>query len=243
MLSLSISDLSQVSLQFCMRILVLEDEAKVARLISKGLQAERFAVDVASDGDTAVDCLAVTPYDLAILDLTVPGTLDGAGVLRHLRVRHKEMPVLMLTSRDTIAEKVLHFEAGADDYLTKPFAFAELLMRVKALLRRTPAPRSDTLAVGDLEIDRLCHRVRRGNKVIRLTAKEYSLLEYLALNAGRVLSRATIIQHVWDQSFEGLNKIVDIYVGQLRTKIDEAFDKRLIHTVRGVGYSLSENEP
>ncbi|HEY8966302.1 MAG TPA: response regulator transcription factor [Candidatus Methylacidiphilales bacterium] len=226
-----------------MRILVLEDEPKVARLIAKGLQAERFAVDVAPDGDTAIDCLAVTPYDLAILDLMVPGTIDGTGVLRHLRARHKEMPVLMLTARTAVADKVTHFEAGADDYLTKPFAFAELLIRVKALLRRTPAPRTNILAIGDLQIDRLGHRVTRAGKPIRLTAKEYSLLEYLALNTGRVLSRTMIVEHVWDQSFEGLTNIVDVYVRQLRAKVDEAFDTRLIHTVRSVGYSLSETEP
>ena len=226
-----------------MRILVLEDEPKVAQLIARGLQAESFAVDIAPDGDTAIDCLAVTPYDLAILDLMVPGTVDGTGVLRHLRVRHKEMPVLMLTARTSVADKVTHFEAGADDYLTKPFAFAELLIRVKALLRRTPAPRSNLIVVADLQIDRLGHRVTRGGKAIRLTAKEYSLLEYLALNTGRVLSRTMIVEHVWDQSFEGLTNIVDVYVRQLRTKVDEGFATRLLHTVRSVGYSLSEIEP
>ncbi len=148
----------------------------------------------------------------------------------------------MLTARAALADKVTHFEAGADDYLTKPFAFAELAVRVKALLRRGPTDRSNTLQVADLEIDRLAHLVRRNGTAIRLTAKEYSLLEYLAVNAGRVLSRTMIIEHVWDQSFEGLTNIVDVYVRQLRTKIDEPFERKLIHTVRSVGYCLSERE-
>jgi len=150
--------------------------------------------------------------------------------------------VLVLTARDATADKVTNFEAGADDYLAKPFAFAELLVRVKALLRRPPAGRVPVVRVGDLEIDRLTQQVRRAGKRIELTAKEYGLLEYLAANAGRVLSRTMIVEHVWDESFEGLTNIVDVYVRHLRSKIDDPFSTRLIHTVRGVGYSLGDEQ-
>ena len=150
--------------------------------------------------------------------------------------------MLVLTARDAVADKITNFEAGADDYLTKPFAFAELAVRVKALLRRGPVTRANVLRIADLEIDRLRHQVRRNGDAIKLTAKEYSLVEYLALNTGRVLSRSMIVEHVWDQSFEGLTNIVDVYVRQLRAKLDEPFERRLIHTARGSGYYLGEKE-
>ena len=179
-------------------------------------------------------------YDLVILDLMLPG-LSGTEILKRLRRNNSAVPVLVLTARDGMTEKggKLPRPACADDYLTKPFAFAELLMRVKALLRRGTTDKSSVLRVGDLEIDRMSQQVRRAGKRIELTSKEYSLLEYLVANAGRVLSRTMIIEHVWDQSFEGLTNIVDVYVRHLRSKVDVAQPK-LIHTVRGVGYSVSD---
>ncbi len=221
-----------------MRILLVEDEKKVAEFVARGLRAERFAVDVAHDGPGGLEMACAYSYDLLILDLMLPG-LSGAEVLKKIRGRNTQLPVLVLTARDGTAEKVEHFEAGADDYLTKPFAFAELLVRVKALLRRGTTDRSSVLRVADLEVDRLSQQVRRAGKRIELTSKEYSLLEYLASNAGRVLSRTMIIEHVWDESFEGLTNIVDVYVRHLRSKVDVAHPVKLIRTVRGVGYSLN----
>ena len=222
-----------------MRLLLIEDERKVADFIARGLRAERFAVDVANDGPTGWDVASKTCYDLIILDLMLPG-LNGTELLRRLRRQANDVPVLVLTARDALKEKLDHFEAGADDYLTKPFAFAELLVRVKALLRRTPATRANVLRVADLEVDRLTQQVKRGGKRVELTSKEYGLLEYLAAHAGRVLTRTMIIEHVWDQSFEGLTNIVDVYVRHLREKVDEAHEQKLIRTVRGVGYCLSD---
>jgi DNA-binding response OmpR family regulator len=224
-----------------MRLLVIEDERKVADFVARGLRAERFAVDVAYDGDSGWDMASICDYDLVILDLMLPG-LGGTEILRRMRRAKKEAPVLILTARDGTAQKVEHFEAGADDYLTKPFAFAELLVRVKALLRRGPVNRASVLRVADLELDRLAQQVRRAGKKIDLTSKEYSLLEYLAGNPGRVLSRTMIIEHVWDQSFEGLTNIVDVYVRHLREKVDDPHPRKLIRTVRGVGYCLSDEE-
>jgi len=222
-----------------MRLLVVEDERKVADFVARGLRAERFAVDVAYDGDSGWEMASVYDYDLVILDLMLPG-LGGAEILRRLRRAKKEAAILILTARDSTAQKVEQFEAGADDYLTKPFVFAELLVRVKALLRRAPASRAGVLRVGDLELDRLTQQVTRAGKKIDLTSKEYALLEYLAANAGRVLSRTMIIEHVWDQSFEGLTNIVDVYVRHLRDKVDDPHPRKLIHTIRGAGYSVSD---
>lgn len=222
-----------------MRILVVEDEKKLAEMVARGLKAERYAVDVAHDGETGWQMANTYDYDLIILDLMLPG-LSGTEILRRVRRKNSTVPILILTARDATEEKVQNFEAGADDYLTKPFAFAELLVRVKALLRRGPVNRASVLRVGDLEVDRLSKQVRRGGKRIELTAKEYSLLEYFATNPGRVFSRTMIIEHVWDESFEGLTNIVDVYVRHLREKVDDSFPTKLIRTVRGMGYCLTD---
>jgi DNA-binding response OmpR family regulator len=222
-----------------MRLLLIEDEKKVADFVARGLRAERIAVDVAYDGSTGWEMASSVDYDLIILDLMLPG-MNGTELLRRLRRNGRDSAVLVLTARDATTDKVENFEAGADDYLTKPFAFAELKVRVKALMRRQPSTRTNVLRVGDLEVDRLGQQVRRAGKRIDLTSKEYSLLEYLASHPGRVMSRTMIIEHVWDQSFEGLTNIVDVYVRHLRSKIDDPFPAKLIRTVRGVGYSIGE---
>jgi DNA-binding response OmpR family regulator len=221
-----------------MRILLVEDEAKMAGFIERGLAAERYAVDLARDGREGYDFATAYHYDLIILDLMLP-LMNGSDVLRKIRDRNSQVPVLILTARDAMQDKVRNFEAGADDYITKPFAFEELLVRIKALLRRGPVNRSSSIKVGDLELDRLTQQVKRGGRRIELTLKEYALLEYLVVNAGRVLSRNMIIEHVWDQSFDGITNIVDVYIRHLRNKIDEGADKKLIRTVRGVGYVIS----
>jgi DNA-binding response OmpR family regulator len=225
-----------------MRILVVEDEDKVRRFIVRGLKAEGYAVDAVPDGKEGSHYLFSYSYDLVILDLNLPG-MPGTELLRQLRRENSQVPVLVLTARDSVADKVENFECGADDYLTKPFAFAELLVRMKALLRRGPVNRLNILWVSDLELDRAAHQVRRNKQAIDLTSKEFSLLEYLMINTERVLSRTMIVEHVWDQSFEGLTNIVDVYIRQLRKKIDEAHEQKLIRTVRGVGYSIGLNGP
>jgi two-component system copper resistance phosphate regulon response regulator CusR len=224
-----------------MRILVVEDERKVAEFVARGLRDQRFAVDVISDGQTGWEMASTCDYDLVILDLMLPG-LSGLEILKRIRRSGSQVPVLILTARAGTDTKVENFEAGADDYLTKPFAFDELLVRVKALLRRGSMDRSNILKIDDLEIDRQKQQARRAGKRIDLTPREYSLLEYLAANAGRVMSRTMITEHVWDESFQGLTNIVDVYVRHLRNKVDDEHPKKLIRTVRGVGYSITDEE-
>ncbi len=222
-----------------MRCLVVEDEPKVAEYIARGFREERFTVDVASDGAIALDLTTKFSYDLMILDLMLP-QMSGSELLQRVRQRGSSTPVLVLTAKHSTADKVRHFEAGADDYLTKPFAFAELLVRSKALLRRGPAARESVLRLADLEIDRLSQQVRRAGKRIELTSKEYALLEFLMANSGRILSRTMIIEHVWDQSFQRLTNIVDVYVRHLRSKVDDPFPTKLIRTIRGSGYCIGD---
>jgi DNA-binding response OmpR family regulator len=219
------------------RVLIVEDDRKLAEFVARGLRAESFAVDLAGDGREGQNLIDAYPYDLLILDLMLP-QISGSELLRHVRQSRASLPVLILTARDATEDKVKHFEAGADDYLTKPFDFAELLVRVKALLRRTPPERSDVLRIADLELNRLTQQVRRAGQRIELTGKEYGVLEYLLSSPGRVFSRTMILEHVWDQSFEGVTNIVDVYVRYLRRKVDEPFALKLIHTVRGVGYCV-----
>ncbi|HZR16461.1 MAG TPA: response regulator transcription factor [Verrucomicrobiae bacterium] len=222
-----------------MRLLLVEDEKKLADFIARGLRAEGFAVDVSHEGASGWEMASGSEYDLVILDLMLP-ELSGTELLRRLRRKGSTAAVLVLTARDATRDKVENFEAGADDYLTKPFAFAELLVRVKALLRRPPQQHGHELKVADLEVNRLTRQVRRGGKSIELTSKEYALLEYLAANAGRVLSRTMIVEHVWDESFESLTNIVDVYVRHLRAKVDDPFPTKLIQTIRGAGYCLND---
>jgi DNA-binding response OmpR family regulator len=224
-----------------MRLLIIEDDRKLAEFVARGLRAERFAVDLAGDGAEGLSHLQAYEYDLLILDLMLP-EINGSEVLRRVRVSHPSLPVLVLTARDATDDKVRHFEAGADDYLTKPFDFAELLVRVKALLRRSPTPRTDVIRIADLEVNRLTQQVRRASQRIELTSKEYGVLEYLLSSPGRVFSRTMILEHVWDQSFEGVTNIVDVYVRYLRRKLDDPFPIKLIHTVRGVGYCIRQPE-
>ena len=223
-----------------MRILLIEDEKKVSSFVARALTAERYAVDIASDGLEGLDLAQSCAYDLIVLDLNLP-SLDGKEVLERVRRQNTSVPVLVLTARDAIEDKVKLFETGADDYLTKPFAFAELLVRVKALLRRGPVNRASTILLRDLELDRLTQQVKRAGQRMELTAKEYALLEYLMMHPDRVLSRNMIIEHVWDQSFDGITNIVDVYVRHLRAKLDDPYEFKMIRTVRGAGYMIRAN--
>jgi heavy metal response regulator len=224
-----------------MRILVVEDERKVASFIQRGLEAEHYTVDVAHDGDTGLARASEGHYDLLILDLLLPGR-DGAAVLRELRARRHTLPILLLTARAAVTDKVRGLDLGADDYLTKPFEFAELLARVRALLRRGAAAPAPILSLADLALDPATREVTRGGRRIELTAREFALLEFLLRNPGRVLSRAIIAQHVWGVSFDTFTNVIDVYVNYLRRKIDADFEPKLLHTVRGAGYVLKEPE-
>src|SRR5437879_8600004 len=224
-----------------MRLLLVEDDPNLGRFIQKGLQEERYAVDVAMDGEEGLFLATMNQYDLIILDIMLP-KLDGLGVCRKLRAHRKTTPILMLAARETIEVRVTGLDTGADDYLTKPFAFSELLARVRALLRRGSALPSGRLKVLDLELDPVSHRVWRAGQEIPLTNKEFTLLEYLLRNANQVLTRTAIIEHIWDIHYDSMTNIVDVHIRALRAKNDPSFPPPLIHTVRGVGYVLKTKE-
>ena len=221
-----------------MRILVVEDEKKVANFIKKGLQQEGYAADIAQDGDEALESAMAFDYDAMVLDLMLPRK-SGLDVLRTIRASKPKLAVLVLTAKGSLEDKVTGFDAGADDYLIKPFAFAELSARIRALLRRGAA-KDNKLKVGDLEMDTSTRQVRRGGQAIDLKLKEYALLEFLLRNAHRAVTRTMIVEHVWDIHFDSISNVVDVHINSLRNKIDKGFSPPLIHTVRGVGYMLTD---
>ena len=222
-----------------MRVLIADDDKPVASFVQKGLEAEQYAVDIAQDGDEAQFMVNQFDYDVAVLDLTLP-RVDGLDVLKHIRGSKPAMPVLILTGRNRVEDRVKGLDLGADDYLTKPFSFSELSARVRALLRRSSMPAEVTLRVSDLELNRVERTVNRAGKAIEMTPKEFSLLEYLMRNVGRCVTRAMIIEHVWNLSFDTMTNVVDVYINYVRKKVDQNFELKLIHTVRGVGYQIGE---
>jgi DNA-binding response OmpR family regulator len=224
-----------------LRILQVEDEPRMAQVIAKGLRENSYAVDIAVDGPAALYQTSINDYDLILLDVLLPGC-DGFEVCRELRARGDATPILMLTARATVDDRITGLDAGADDYLTKPFAFGELLARVRALLRREPRMHGDVFQLEDLVIDSASHQVSRASRKIDLTAKEYALLEYLARRAGQLISRAEIAEHVWDESFDPFSNTIEVFVNRLRKKIDESHPVKLIHTRRGEGYILKPRE-
>ena len=221
-----------------MRILIAEDDVPLAGFLRKGFEAESYAVDVAMNGEEAEELAGTYPYDALIMDWNLPKR-DGISALRGIRENKSGVPVLMLTGRNRIEDRVQALDCGADDYLMKPFSFAELSARIRALMRRGRTPLETRLQVDDLVLDRLEHRVERSGKQIELTSKEFSLLEYLMRNAGRRITRAMIIEHVWSITFDTSTNVVDVYINYLRKKVDEGAQRKLIHTVRGIGYELS----
>ena len=221
-----------------MRILLVEDEPNAARLLAKVLREQGYAVDVSTDGERALYQTSINNYDLVILDVMLPQK-DGFEVCREMRAVGSFVPVLMLTARDTVDDRIVGLDSGADDYLTKPFDFRELLARARALLRRGEVLHPETIKVADLEIDMRARRVRRGKRNIQLTVKEYALLEYLARNVDKVLSRADIAEHVWDQNFDVFSNLIEVYIQRLRRKIDDGNQLKLFQTRRGEGYVLT----
>lgn len=222
-----------------MRVLVVEDEISLANLIKEGLEDEGYSVDLAYDGEEGLYLALNEPYDIVILDIMLPKK-DGIEIARTMRSKDIKTPILMLTAKDTVQDKVLGLDSGADDYLTKPFSFDELLARMRAILRRSFGEVKNIVKVADLELNLDMHEVRRSGKVIDLTSKEYALLEYLVLNKNKLLSRMDIIEHIYDYNYDFDSNVVDVLVARLRRKIDKDFNKKLIHTVRGAGYMVKE---
>jgi heavy metal response regulator len=222
-----------------MRILLVEDEPQLADFIVRGLTENGHSVDLAADGEEALHWPGVADFDLLILDVMLPVS-DGINVCKTLRTQGLRTPVLMLTARDAIEDRVRGLDAGADDYLVKPFAFSELLARIRALSRREPALVGNRLKVGDLALDTATHQVSRGGRPIEVTAKEFALLEYLMRHPGQVFSRSVIAEHVWNYDFDSVTNVIDVHIKNLRRKVDGPFETKLIHTVRGVGYSISD---
>ena len=222
-----------------MRVLVVEDDSRIAAFVAKGLRENSYAVDVAVDGDEASYMASINSYDLFILDVNLPKK-DGFEVCRKLRESGNKRPVLMLTARDAVDDRITGLDTGADDYLTKPFEFRELLARLRALLRRHSEVRAPEIKIADLEINTISQTVRRGGKQIDLTSKEYSLIEFLALNKGKVVGREEISEHVWDDTFDPFSNLIEVYIKRLRKKLDEGYAVQLIHTRRGSGYILDD---
>jgi len=220
-----------------MRLLLIEDDARIARFVAKGLREQAYAVDVSATGDDALYQAAINTYDLVILDVMIPGR-DGFAVCRELRKSGQRMPILMLTARDAVEDRINGLDSGADDYLTKPFEFRELLARLRALLRRSGELRPAKIAVADLVLDTAAQTVSRNGQTVPLTAKEYALLEFLARNAGRVVGRAEIAEHVWDETFDPFSNLIEVYINRVRRKIDADSAKPLLQTRRGAGYLL-----
>jgi heavy metal response regulator len=224
-----------------MRILIIEDEKKVASFIKKGLEEEYFVADIAGDGKEGLKLATTEEYDIIIMDIMLP-FMDGITLMKEIRKREISTPVLMLTVNDSVKDKVEGLDAGADDYLTKPFAFEELIARLRALLRRNENSKTSKLTIADLELDLQSHRVFRNNQEIILTPKEYSILEYLMRNSKKVISRTKLIEHVYDYHFDTETNIIDVYINKVRSKIDNNFEKPLIHTIRGIGYVLKDDD-
>ena len=220
-----------------MRILVVEDETRMANILAKGLREQSYAVDVAESGNDGLYQSSINDYDLIVLDVLLPER-DGFAVCRELRARGNATPILMLTARAAVDDRLTGFDAGADDYLTKPFSFRELLARIRALLRRDARLHPEVFEIEDLVIDSASHRVSRANREVQLTAKEYALLEHLARNAGRLISRSEIAAHVWDDNFDPFSNTIEVYINRLRKKIDGGQATKLLHTRRGEGYIL-----
>ena len=225
-----------------MRVLVVEDETAIAGFVEQGLAEAGYAVDLAKDGEEALYWISIVPYDVIVLDVMLPDT-DGLAVCDELRRRGVQAPVLMLTARDAVEDRVAGLDSGADDYLIKPFAFAELLARLRALLRREPELKGNVLQVADLTLDTTSREVRRGDRVIALTSKEYGLLEFLMRHPNQILTRASIADHIWNYAFDNVTNVIDVHIFTLRRKIDDPFDTKLIHTVRGAGYRLGLETP
>ncbi|MEP6921627.1 MAG: response regulator transcription factor [bacterium] len=224
-----------------MRILLVEDDPGIARFVARGLREQTYAVDVSSDGEDALYKVSVNEYDAVILDVMIPKR-DGFEVCRELRASGSAIPIIMLTARDTVQDRITGLDAGADDYLIKPFAVTELLARLRALLRRGHVVRPATIQIADLLLDTQARRATRGGRELKLTTKEYALLDYLAREAGRVVSRAEIAEHVWDENFDPMTNLIDVHINRLRRKVDNGFSGRLIHTRRGEGYMLASQD-